>query len=183
MMLLRILSNNKTQTIMKTLKNTGFIFVLFATLGTINAQGVPSSEQIYNTTTNFWYENNLVGFTTYTTNLYSGASTNFVAPILLSAFHDYMFLGELVSSSNKYASVQSKVEASPNRFTDLFKGFLSLVLNSVTGDIKRYNDLNKPLNDAKTLASPQTIRDITANSPFVIPHLMILNHAPNIEVQ
>ena len=146
------------------------------------AQTTPSPEEIHNTVTNFWYGDNLQGFTSYTTNLYAGASTNYVAPTLLSAFHDYVFLGELVSASNKYARVHAKTLTSPDSFSNLFKGMLLMALESVGGDIKRYNDVNKPLNDAKTLAAPQEIRDGTSNPPLAFPHLTIINHSPEIQL-
>ena len=170
---------------MKTLHIKKIVLILFSGLTFASAQGsMPSSAQIYFSATNFWYGNDLAGFTTYTTNLYSGATTNYIAPTLLSAFHDYVFLGELVSASNKYSRVQEKVSASPEQFTDMFKGMLSMVTTSIFDDIHRYNQANKPLNDAKALAAPQEIRDENAETPFILPHFLILSHSPdNIQLQ
>ena len=167
----------------KPYSGANFILVLFASLGATSAQVMPSPADIYTSATNFWYGDNLPGFSTYTTNLYSGVATNYVAPTLLSAFYDYVFLGELVSASNKYAQVQSKVVKSPEVFTNPFRGMLLMALESVTDDIKRYNDANKPLNEAKALASPQEIRDDSMGMPIVFPHLFIIKGAPEIQIK
>ena len=168
---------------MKKIQYKNYIFALFTGVNVALSQGVPSSEEIYNSATNFWRSNNISGFTTYTTNLYSGVATNYVAPVLLSAFYDYVFLGELVSASNKYARVSSNANNSPEQFSSLFKGLLSMSLKFVESDIKMYNDENKPLDDAKSLANPQLICNEDANSNFILPDLYIIKHAPNIQLK
>jgi len=59
---------------------------------------------------------------------------------------------------------------------------LSIVLDSISEDIQQYNDANKPLNDAKVLASPQEIRDLTVEMPFILPHLIVLDLSPEIQL-
>ena len=169
---------------MKKIIHTTIMFALLTFFGSSNvfSQNVPSPTEVFNTATNFWIENDLAGFTIYTTNLYSRVATNHVAPTLLSAFHDYVFLGELASSSNKYARVQTKVTTSPEQFTEIFKGLLSISLKFVEDDMKMYNDANKPLDDAKTLAAPQEIRDDDSNASYILPNLLILKHSPDIEM-
>jgi len=156
--------------------------MFFACIGITFAQNVPTSEEIFNTATNFWYGNDLVGFTTYTTNLYSGAATNYVAPILLSAFHDYAFLAEIISASNKYARVQAKTKTSPDQFTKFFMGILEMSLTFIDNDIRMYKKENIPLTDAILYINPQETRDFDANSKYVLPHFIIIKNAPNIEI-
>lgn len=158
------------------------ILVAFCPIGFATAESLPTPETVFSAATNFWIGNDLAGFATYTTNLYSGAATNYAPAILLSAFHDYVFEGKLVTASNKYARVGVKLTESPQSFSDTFKGLFSMVSDSVNYDIKRYNQANKPLTDAEALAIPQAIRDDAVQTDFPIPHLFIIRFAPDLNL-
>jgi hypothetical protein len=138
----------------------------------------PSPIEVANTVSNFWFGNNLSSLSVYATNLYSDAMTNYLPAVLLSAFHDHLFAGKLMSASNKFERVRFYVSGHPQEFTEFFKGILVVVSGMSGGDIAMFRSMG--LNPAQlpgTHISPQAVRD-DGGSTFMPPHIAILYLAP-----
>jgi hypothetical protein len=143
----------------------------------------PSPLGVANTVSNLWFSNNLSGLSAYAANLYSGQMTNYLPAVLVSAFHDHLFGGRLISASNKCARVQAFASSHPQTFTDTFKGMLEIVSRMADGDIGMVLPMNlDPVQVPSPNISPQAVRNDSGDT-FMPPHIAILYHAPPVMLQ
>lgn len=161
-------------------KNT--LICLFLISCSVWAQNPPEPLEIANTVSNFWFGNNLSGLSAYATNLYSGAATNYLPAVLVSAFHDHLFAGKVLSASNKFARVQTYVSSYPQNFTDSFKGGLEIVAEMANEDIRMICSMGlNPVQVPSTNISPQAVRD-DSGGHFMPPHIAVLYYAPAVTI-
>jgi hypothetical protein len=157
------------------------IICLGLATGLLCAQTPPAPLEIANVVSNYWFSNNLTGFSSYATNLYSGGATDYLPAVLVSAFHDQYFLGRLISSSNKLARVQEYASASPNVVSDTFMGTLELLLSANRFDMQMATSKGvSPVQMPATYIVPQQFRDETVKLPILLPHIDILYHTPSV---
>lgn len=157
------------------------VLLLFALTNNM-AQNPPEPLEIANTVSNFWFGNNLSGLSAYATNLYSGAATNYLPAVLVSAFHDHLFAGKVLSASNKFARVQTYVSSYPQNFTDSFKGGLEIVAEMANEDIRMICSMGlNPVQVPSTNISPQAVRD-DSGGHFMPPHIAVLYYAPAVTI-
>lgn len=158
------------------------LICLFSISGSLWAQNPPMPLEIANAVSNLWFDNNLSGLSAYATNLYSGAATNYLPAVLVSAFHDHLFTGKVLSASNKFARVQTYVSSYPQTFTETFKGGLEIVADMADEDIRMIYSMGlNPAQVPLTNISPQAIRD-DSGSHFMPPHIAVLYYAPAVTI-
>lgn len=138
------------------------------------SQNLPQPMEIANTVSNLWFGNNLSGLSAYTTNLYSGAATNYLPAIMVSIFHDRVFTGKLLTASNKLERVASNVAETPQYFSDGFRYYISMMTDMTKNPINRA--AAQGINPDAIPVTPQTLRD--SMGTFMIPDIAILYETP-----
>jgi hypothetical protein len=156
------------------------LIVLFCVLLSkqVIAQEQSQPLEIANTVSNLWVNNNFSNMTVYVNGLYIGYKTNYLPIVLVSAFHDSVFLGNLLSASNKLERVNQFVLTSPQSFTDEFKVYLRELIGEVKMEIDLYVKSGRTPEDVQGQASPQTVRSISQD--ILLPDISILYYTPAI---
>jgi hypothetical protein len=136
----------------------------------------PDPLEVANAVSNLWFSNNLIGLSAYATNIYSGATTNYLPAIMVSIFHDRVFEGKLVTASNKLCKVNAKLETAPGVFSDRFKYNFS-ILNGMS--VRSISEITAQGLDPNAMpAEPQLIHGDMGS--LMIPDISILYDTPAV---
>ena len=158
----------------KVIATVTVVCLLFVTGRTI-AQ--PTPQDVANTVSNYWMNQEFTNLTSYVTNLYVSHSNYFPA-ILASEFHDYIFLGKIADASNKLERIYVCITNSPPQsFSKNFTGKLNQLFHD-TKEIMKYQmvDKGRSLLTLQSNASPSVVRGTWGTE--LPPEIEILFYTP-----
>ncbi|HBA85906.1 MAG TPA: hypothetical protein DCZ95_17620 [Verrucomicrobia bacterium] len=118
----------------------------------------PSPQEVASTVSNLWIGQEFVPLGSYITNLYM-AYSSYMPAILSSSFHDYIFLGELASASNKLNVVKQAIDSNPLGFPEAFKARFNDCFSSLQWEIALHERKGRTPETVRSNAFPSTIRN------------------------
>lgn len=154
--------------------------VLFASMtASIQAQELPSPQEVANTISNYWINQSFTNMSSYVTSLYASYS-NYLPAILSASFHDYIFLGKLADATNKLYRVQQAVDSNPSNFPSDFKVAMDELNTTMKWEINLHSRKGRSPEMVQSNASPQAVRNATGAT--LLPNINILFYTPATNV-
>ena len=151
-----------------------FIAVSIMATSQLFAEEPPSPADVANTASNLWMSSNLTGLAEYTTNLYA-SYPNYVPAIILSAFHDGIFKGDLSAMTTKQYRVQEFVNFAPSNYTEEFTDLLAELRSETDREINLHRKMGISESQLRSNASPAAVRAVGDIMP---PHIFLLYYSP-----
>lgn len=153
----------------------GLIVLLTTATTNLPAQEPPTPQEVANTISNYWINQNFTNMNSYITNLYASYS-NYMPAVLSASFHDYIFLGKLTDATNKLYRVQQAINSNPSNFPSDFKVTMEELNATMKWEIDLHARKGRSPETVQSNASPQAVRNATGAA--LLQNINILFYTP-----